>query len=65
MRSIIHARDEDSLRNGSFYHQRLGKKNSTYAHYINGDFISWAVTIPAGLKSWPLRDAKKIMPKSC
>lgn len=63
MTTIIHAADEGALRNGSFYSQRIGKQSSTIARYINGDFMGWHQIIPAGLRTWPLKAAKKLMPK--
>lgn len=62
MTTVIHARDEDGLRNGSFYRQSIGKKSSTFSHYVNGDFMGWVQKIPAGLKTWSLREAKKLIP---
>jgi hypothetical protein len=67
MRSTIIARDEESLRNGSFVHVTKYKRNTTNALYINGDFMGYVAQLPADLQSahkqWTLKDARKLMPK--
>lgn len=67
MKTIIHARNTEALQNGSFISQRIGKTSSTYAQYMNGDFIGWLTALPATLaqacQTWSLRDARKIMPR--
>ena len=65
MKRIIHARDDDALRNGSYIHQRLGKQKSTFAQVMNGDFIGWLQQLPPDLKAYSLREARKLMPKNC
>ena len=63
MRSIIYALNEDALRNGSFIHRRVGRNHHTLARYMNGDFTGWVRILPSDLKSWTLREAKKLLPK--
>jgi hypothetical protein len=67
MKTIIHARNTEALKNGSFVAQRIGKKSSSFAHYMNGDFIGWLNALPAPLtqacQTWTLKDARKIMPR--
>lgn len=65
MTSIIHARDDDAVRNGSFIHQRIGKRSSTFAQYMNGDFITWLQQLPPQkFRIYSRKDAKRLMPKS-
>lgn len=64
MKTLIHARDERSLRNGSYVSQRLGVRNSTFGHYMNGDFMGWLAHLPKDLLTWSLKDAKKIIGKA-
>lgn len=65
MRTLIHARDEDALRNGSYIRQTIGKRNSTYSQIMNGDFIAWLHAPPPGLKIYTLKEATKLIPKNC
>jgi len=65
MKSIIHARSEDHIRNGSFILERRGKKKSVFSSYHNGDLCNSNVANPIlwDCKEWTLKEAKKLMPK--
>jgi hypothetical protein len=65
MKTMIYARDEDCIRNGSFYIERRDK---SVAHYMNGDFMGFvnvdtAPYVP-GLMAYEYRKVKPLLP-SC
>lgn len=66
MTTVIHARDEDAIRNGSYYRQqittRTGGSGGGISHYMSGDFMGWVQIVPQGLKTFSLKDAKKLFP---
>jgi hypothetical protein len=61
MKELIHARDDDSLRNGSFILQRRLKYNSTYSVYLLGDFQRYTSILPSGLKVYTKTEARKLI----
>lgn len=64
--TLIHARGDDALANGSFLRQVVDKTGrQTIWQYMNGDFINCIPELPEGLRCYSLRDAKKLLPKIC
>jgi hypothetical protein len=66
MKTLIHAKDENALKNGSFVAETIYRKSSTYSHYVNGDFVGYRQALPpylqAAHQTWTLKDARKLMP---
>lgn len=57
----ILARDDNALKNGSYYHVRTYKKSPpVVSAYILGDFHGYGHTPPAGLREYTAADAKRI-----
>jgi hypothetical protein len=58
------ATNEDALKNGSYFRVTGRKKFDRFAHYINGDFISFVNKLPNGLNlQLQRKEAKKLIPK--
>jgi hypothetical protein len=61
----FHARNEESLRNGSAYIKTTGPSGRTLgiSHYMNGDFMGWVQLIPDGLQVYTNKDGRKMFCK--
>lgn len=61
MATKILARDDQALKNGSYYHVRTYlRKAPVISHYILGDFQGYANASPAGLREYTNAEARRI-----